>query len=121
MATFPALEPAGRTFVQGEIPFSATVAFTGAQIRWREANVPVGQRLSLQFVHLTRAELDLLLAHYRGQDGPTFPFALSAEVLAGYGAETLVPAGLAWRYSNIPQVETRGTRHNVTVELVAAA
>lgn len=120
MATFPSLEPAGRTFVQGEIPYAASVAISGAQIRWREANVPVGQRLALQYEHLTRAELDLLLAHFRTQNGPAFPFALSADVLAGF-PDTVVPISLSWRYAGIPQVETRGTLHNVTIELVAAA
>lgn len=120
MATFPSLEPAGRTFVQGEIPYSATTAISGAQIRWRDANVPVGQRLALQYEYLTRTELDLLLAHYRTQNGTTFPFALSTVVLSGF-TDTVVPASLTWRYGGQPQVEARGNLHNVSIELVAAS
>ncbi len=120
MATFPSLEPAGRTFVQGEIPYGTTTAISGAQIRWREANLPVGQRLALRYDYLTRTELDLLLAHYRTQNGATFPFALSPEVLAGF-TDQVIPDGLTWRYGAQPQVETRGNLHNVSIELVAAS
>jgi hypothetical protein len=120
MAIFPSLEPAGRTFVQGEIPYGTTTAISGAQIRWRDASLPVGQRLALQYEHLTRAELDLLLAHYRTQNGSNFPFALSAVVLSGF-TDTVVPASLTWRYAGQPQVQTRGTLHNVSIELVAAS
>lgn len=120
MATFPSLEPADRTLVEGAIPFAAATALSGAQIRFREANVPVGQNLALKYIYITRAELNLLLAHYRTQNGDAFPFALSSQVMAGF-TDQVAPASLTWRYASQPQVETRGNRHNVTIELVAAA
>jgi hypothetical protein len=119
MAAFPALEPDDRTFTQGVIPWAGTTAISGAEIRFKDANVPTQHRLELGYSHRTRTELDLLLAHYRTQNGSTFPFALSAQVLAGFGAETIVPPSLGWRYAGAPSVQTAGVLHNFTVTLEA--
>lgn len=121
MANFPALDPDDRTFVQGVIPWAGTTAISGAEIRFKDANVPTQHRMELTYRHRTRAELDLLLNHYRTQNGGAFPFALSAEVLAGFGAETIVPASLTWRYAGAPAIQTAGVLHSFSVTLEANA
>ncbi len=121
MAIFPALEPDDRTFVQGVIPWAGTTAISGAELRFKEANLPTQHQLQLTYRHRTRAELDLLLGHYRTQNGGAFPFGLSAEVLAGFGSEAIVPASLNWRYAGAPSVQTAGVLFSFTVSLEANA
>lgn len=121
MATFPALEPDDRTFVQGIIPWVNTAALSGAEIRFKDGNIPTMHQLQLSYRNRTRAELDLLLNHYRTQNGGAFPFALSTEVLAGFGTEELVPPALGWRYADTPAVQSQGVLHNFTVNLEANA
>lgn len=121
MATFPSLEPDERTLVQGVIPWAGVTTLNGAEIRYKDGNIPTQHQLQLTYRHRTRAELDLVLGHYRTQNGGTFPFALSAEVLAGFGTEEIAPPTHGWRYAGTPSVQTAGVLFGFVISLEANA
>jgi len=119
MATFPALAPTARSYSFGTYPVTIEAAAAG-DTRFLHSSTNSGHTLTLQYQHLTEAEVALIRTHYRTQDGGHRPFALSAQAWAGHTSATdLVPATTQWRYAAPPD-ETHSSAGftDVSIELV---
>lgn len=118
MATFPALEPATRSYRQGRYPVSLQPLFAADPVRFSHGTKPHAYILTLGYQYLTAAEAKLIRDHWRTQAGGFEPFTLSPEVMAGHGSYALVPATKRWRYLGPPQEQhLTGSLVNLTVEL----
>lgn len=120
MATFPALKPSSRTFTPGVRPHSVIGTLNGNNIRVRQSNVLVNQRLRLTFVALTEAEMLSIRTHYTGQQGRFLSFGIPNDLLSGVTTPaSFTPTGYSWVYAATPQVEDVGcSRYTVAVELI---
>lgn len=119
MGTFPALEPAARSYVLPIYPLSAVAHAAGA-VRFRHGSTGTGYRLLLSFDLLTEAEADLIRQHYRGQAGGTLSFEITATTWAGHAPAVVPAVGLAWRYAKTPEEGHRsGGMIDLSVELVS--
>jgi hypothetical protein len=120
MATFPALTPSSRTFTPGERPHSQIRTLSGSQVRVRQSNVLVNQRLRLTFIGLTEAEMLSIRSHYVGQQGRFLSFDIPNELLSGVTTPaSFTPTGYSWVYASTPVIEDIGCgRYSVTLELV---
>jgi hypothetical protein len=75
-------------------------------------------KLSLTYNSLTESDITLIYDHYDGQQGSLIPFALSAEVWAGYDSVPVDAANYQWRYANTLVIQPSGvSRFSTTVEL----
>ena len=121
MATFPALEPATRSYDAGRFPVTVASVLGSAPVRFRHGTIAAGHVLRLGFVHLTAAEASLIRTHYRVQRGSYLAFDLSTEAWRGHSSMTdLVPSTTLWRYASAPQeTHASGGLYDVTVELAA--
>ena len=118
MATFPALEPATRSYRQGRYPVSLQPLFAADSVRFSHGPRPFGYVLTLGYQYLTAAEAKLIRDHWRAQAGGFEPFMLSPEAMAGHGSYALVPSTKRWRYLGPPQEQhLTGSLVNLTVEL----
>lgn len=118
MATFPALEPATRSYSQGRYPVSLQPLFAADPVRFSHGPRPFGYVLTLGYQYLTAAEAKLIRDHWRTQAGGFEPFMLSPEAMAGHGLYALVPSVKRWRYLAPPQEQhLTGSLVNLTVEL----
>ena len=118
MATFPALEPATRSYRQGAYSVTRQGMFAADAVRFIHSPRPFGYQLQLSYVYLTAAEAQLIRDHWRTQAGGFEPFLLSPEVMAGHGSYALVPASKRWRYTAPPEEEhLTGALVNMTVQL----
>ena len=120
MATFPALKPSSRTFTPGERPHSVIGTLNGNNIRVRQSNVLVDQRLRLTFIALTEAQMLSIRTHYTGQQGRFLSFPIPNDLLSGLTTPaSFTPTGYSWVYAATPQVEDVGcNRYTVSVELM---
>jgi len=118
MATFPALTPSTRSLSYGDYPQGTYEAVSGANVRFKYGSDRVVQRLQLGYQYLTEAQMKLLLDHYETQQSTLIPFALSAEVWAGYATVPVSAAYYEWRYAKSIGVEIASPlRYNTTIEL----
>jgi hypothetical protein len=105
MATFPALLPTGRTFIEGFYPHTRHGVYSGREVRVRHSNSSVDNQLRLQFGMVTTAEMLGALAHYRGQLGGVLAFEIPDDLLLGVNTPgDFTPAGHRWRYASPPKV-----------------
>ena len=120
MATFPALKPSSRTFTPGERPHSVIGTLNGNNIRVRQSNVLVNQRLRLTFIALTEAQMLSIRTHYTGQQGRFLSFPIPNDLLSGVATPaSFTPTGYSWVYAATPRVEDVGcNRYTVSVELM---
>lgn len=119
MATFPALKPNARRFDLGNFPQAEYVGTSGVAIRFLySTNRLIMYKLSLAYNSLTESDITLIYDHYDGQQGSLIPFALSAEVWAGYDSVPVDAANYQWRYANTLVIQPSGiSRFSTTVEL----
>ena len=118
MATFPALEPATRSYRQARYPVSLQPLFAADPVRFSHGPRPFAYLLTLGYQYLTAAEAKLIRDHWRAQAGGFEPFMLSPEAMAGHGSYALVPSTTRWRYLAPPQEQhLTGSLVNLTVEL----
>lgn len=118
MATFPALEPATRSYRQARYPVSLQPLFAADPVRFSHGPRPFAYLLTLGYQYLTAAEAKLIRDHWRAQAGGFEPFMLSSEAMAGHGSYALVPSTTRWRYLTPPQEQhLTGSLVNLTVEL----
>lgn len=118
MATFPALKPSTRSLSYGDYSQGTYEAVSGVNVRFKYGNDRILQRLSLGYQYLTETEMQQLLDHYEGQQSTLIPFALSAEVWAGYTTPPVAAVDYDWRYAKPIEVEIASPlRYNTTIEL----
>lgn len=118
MATFPALEPATRSYSMGRYPMVTQQVFAAEPVRFLQSAVSIGYVLKLDYTFLTAAEAKLIRDHWREQFGGIEPFLLSDEVMLNHGDANIVSATKRWRYSSPPQEQQlTGGLVNITLEL----
>jgi hypothetical protein len=118
MADFPSLKPSERRFRLGIYPVTTERGFGGGNIRFLHGPQSSSHELELQFLWLSQSEAELIREHYRGQQGGTLAFDLSAAVLTGNTYYSSMVATVAWRYSEPPEEEQlSGGLVNVAVRL----
>ena len=119
MATFPALQPAARSYTLGTYSVTEERGFGGGSIRFIHGYSNHSFELSLSFVSLTQAEAALIRNHYRGQQGGFIAFPLSTEAWDGHTTfYDVMPSSLEWRYASPPsETHTRNGRVDVEVSL----
>ena len=122
MATFPALEPATRSYRLGVYPVTTQAAWASEPVRFRHGRRSHSLQLTLGYSLLTAAEAALIRTHWRTQAGGVEPFLLSIEAMLGHGAADIVPDGTLWRYVSPPQESHRsGGLIDLAVELQTVA
>lgn len=117
MADFPSLVPApAYGLTAGTWASSIHVGLNAGETRIRHADAELGRRLALSFPAVTRAQMLLIVDHYRAQSSDFLPFAFNAATLpAGR-----TPTGYAWLYAGPPRVIDRHTDcFDVTCEFIA--
>lgn len=119
MATFPALQPASRTYTPGFYSHTNVATLSLQPARIRQSNVVINQLLRFTFVALTEAEMLSIYAHYNGQKGQFLSFDLPNAVFTGVQQKAYIsPAGYSWIYSKSPAVrDIVNNRYTVDVEL----
>ena len=119
MATFPALEPYGRSFDFGDLGMSEANAFAGGSMRFTHSDEALGHGLTLEYLEISDADITAIRDHYRDQQGGYLSFTLPAIIWQGHtDAETLVPAAGRWKYaSELEEEHLPGKLYNVTVSL----
>ncbi len=118
MATFPALEPATRSYTMGRYPIAAQPAFAAEPVRFLQAATSIGYQLKLGYAYLTAAEAKLIRDHWREQAGGLEPFLLSSQVMINHGGPNIITATKRWRYIGAPQEQQlTGGLVNVSLEL----
>ena len=114
MATFPALQPATRTYTPGTNASSEFAVLDGYEASVRHSNASVGQLLRMSFVALTAAEKFNIISHY-ALHGTFEPFDLPSSLLSA--TNVTFPAGYLWRYLGPPQIDETCDVISATVEL----
>lgn len=118
MATFPSLEPAGRSYSMGRYPMVVQPILSAEPVRFLQSAVSVGYILKLTYTFLTAAEAKLIRDHWREQSGGIEPFLLSNAVMLNHGGPNIVTATKRWRYISPPQEQQlTGGLVNITLEL----
>jgi hypothetical protein len=112
MATFPALQPASRTYTPGTTASSEFAVLDGYQASVRHSNASVAHVLRMNFAALTAAEKFSVISHY-ALHGTFGPFDLPSSLLTNVA----FPAGYLWRYLAPPQIEEACDVISATVEL----
>jgi len=114
MATFPALNPAIRTYTPGTNASGEFAALNGNEASVRYSNASVANLLRISFAALTTAEKFSLISHY-ALHGTFEPFDLPSSLLTA--TNVAFPSGYLWRYLESPQIEETCGVISATVEL----
>ena len=114
MATFPALEPATRTYTPGTTASTQFAVLNGENSSVRHSNAAVGHVLRLSFDRLTSDERFNLIAHY-ATHGIFETFDLPDSILTA--TNLTFPANYLFRYQEPPQVEQSNSETTATVTL----
>jgi hypothetical protein len=119
MATFPALEPAVRSYDFGLFPLSEEPSISAGIVRFRHGTTATNQELTLSYEYLSDAEATLIRNHFQEQGGGYRSFLLPAIIWAGHSTSTnLAPSNMQWRYIEAPEEKhLRGGYVNLTVTL----
>ena len=119
MATFPALEPAVRSYDFGLFPLSEEPSISAGIVRFRHGTTATNQELTLSYEYLSDAEATLIRNHFQEQGGGYRSFLLPAIIWAGHSSSTnLAPSNMQWRYIEAPEEEhLKGGYVNITVTL----
>jgi len=114
MATFPALQPATRTYTPGTNASSEFAVLDGYEASVRHSNASVAHLLRMSFVALTAAEKFNIISHY-ALHGTFGPFDLPSSLLTATNVS--FPTGYLWRYLSPPQIDETCGVISATVEL----
>ena len=114
MATFPALQPATRTYTPGTNASSEFAVLDGYEGSVRHSNASVAHLLRMTFVALTAAEKFNIISHY-ALHGTFEPFDLPSSLLTA--TNVTFPTGYLWRYLSPPQIDETCDVISATVEL----
>lgn len=118
MATFPALEPATRAFTLGDYPQLRHVGVSGDEVRFKTGSDRISQRLTLGYQYLVESQAQLLIDHYRGQQGSLISFDLPSIVWAGFASAPISAIDYEWHYLRVFSVEVASPRrYNITIDL----
>jgi hypothetical protein len=119
MATFPALEPATRSYDFGLFPLTEEPSISAGIVRFRHSITPQNYQLTLGYTALTDAEANLIREHYQFQGGGYRSFQLPPIIWAGHTfSGNIVPYTTRWRYIETPEEEHFSVGYvNVTVTL----
>jgi hypothetical protein len=119
MATFPALEPATRSYDFGLFPLTEEPSVSAGIVRFRHSTTPQNYQLTLGYTALADAEAALIREHYQFQGGGYRSFQLPPIIWAGHTfSGNIVPYTTRWRYIETPEEEHRSAGYvNVTVTL----
>ena len=114
MATFPALQPATRTYTPGTSASTEFAVLDGYETSVRHSNASVGHILRMTFTRLSSADTFNLVSHY-SLHGTFEPFDLSSATLIA--TNLTFPANYLWRYLSAPTIDQSCDITNATVEL----
>lgn len=119
MATFPALEPAARSYDFGLFPLTEVPSISAGTVRFRHGYAPQNYQLTLGYTALTDAEASLIRQHFQFQGGGYRSFQLPPIIWAGHTfTGNVAPANTRWRYTASPEEEHFSVGYvNVTVAL----
>jgi hypothetical protein len=119
MATFPALEPAARSYDFGLFPLTEVPSISAGTVRFRHSITPQNYQLTLGYAALTDAEASLIREHFQFQGGGYRSFQLPPIIWAGHTfSGNIVPYTTRWRYTASPEEEHFSVGYvNVTVTL----
>lgn len=119
MATFPAVGPSARTYTFGAFPVTEERGLGGGSVRFLHGRESYEHDMTLEFEAISESNAKLIRDHYRGQQGGSDAFQLSAEVWGGHTSlEDIAPGYVWWRYA-APIEETHRTdgRYDISIEL----
>jgi len=117
MATFPSLEPRTRSLTYGDYP-QLIHEGSGGNVRFLQATDRIAQRLNITYEYLTETQMNLIIDHYKGQEGSLTPFALSSSVWAGYSSPPVSASDYEWRYTGPFEVGISAPlRYSCSIEL----
>ena len=114
MATFPALNPATRTYVPGTSASTEFAVLDGFETSVRHSNASVSQILRMTFTRVSSADTFNLVSHY-SLHGTFEPFDLSVTTLVA--TNLTFPSGYLWRYLSAPVINQSCEITDATVEL----
>jgi hypothetical protein len=119
MATFPALEPATRSYNFGLFPLTEEPSISAGIVRFRHSVTPQNYQLTLGYTALTDAEASLIRQHFQFQGGGYRSFQLPPIIWLGHTfSGNVVPYNTRWRYTEAPEEEHFSVGYvNVTVTL----
>ena len=119
MSTFPELTPNARVHTPGDTPRTELLSLNGARSSFRRGNRRVAQSLSLNYSHLTEADMLLIKNHYYDSNGTYEIFFLSAQIWADHVIPPVpLVSNFAWRYATAPSiVDVSFDRFSIEIEL----
>lgn len=117
--TFPALIPSSRIFTPGDYANTTFAGWSGQENRTRHSNVMLASALKISFLHITEAQLELIIDHYNSTLGTYLAFDVPSVVWAGVSNHTdYTLAGYSWRYTGPPSIQDLSCSiYNVELEL----
>ena len=121
MATFPALEPATRSYDLGAFPLTEQASLSAGVVRFRHGTTATAFNLQLEYVYLSDAEATQIRNHYQGQGGSYRSFMLPAIIWKGHTfSGNVFPVTTRWRYADTPE-ETHHEvgRYSMAIALVS--
>ncbi len=117
MATFPALEPAIRSYDLGAFPLTEQASLSAGIVRFRHGTTATDARLQLEYVYLSDAEAAQIRTHFQGQGGSYRSFQLPAIIWKGHTfTGNVFPPTTRWRYVEAPE-ETHHTNGRISVAI----
>jgi hypothetical protein len=103
VATFPALEPATRSYDFGLFPLTEEPSISAGIVRFRHSVTPQNYQLTLGYTALTDAEASQIREHFQFQGGGYRSFQLPPIVWAGHTfSANVFPYVTRWRYVAAP-------------------
>lgn len=116
--SFPALEPASRTWVGGQPGQDIFTAASGIETRIMFGAQAYGQVLTLSYANISEDDARLFDTHYAFTRGSFTAFVLPKETYAGMQVP-FFPQNTMWRYSGAPEiVSVQPDVHSVNVTLI---
>jgi hypothetical protein len=121
MATFPALEPAVRSYDLGAFPLTEQASISAGTVRFRHGTTATNFTLQLEYVYLSDAEATQIRTHFQVQSGTYRSFQLPPIIWKGHTfSGNVFPVTTRWRYAEAPEeTHQSGGLVNVTISLIS--
>jgi len=121
MATFPAIEPASRSYDLGAFPLTEQASISAGTVRFRHGTTATNFTLQLEYVYLSDALATVLRNHFQEQSGTYRSFQLPSIIWKGHTfSGNVFPTTTRWRYADTPEeTHLSGGLVNVTLSLVS--